>query len=54
MVNEEWKMRNEKLIYAFFQNAVNTNITLQYNPTLITHHSSLKTLKGGVFYAHDD
>lgn len=47
-------MRNEKLMYAFFQNAVNKSIALQCNPTLITHHSSLKTLKGGVFHAHDD
>ncbi|MDQ1326587.1 MAG: hypothetical protein QG564_1712 [Campylobacterota bacterium] len=39
-------MRNEKLMYAFFQNAVHKSIALQYNPTLITHHSSLKTLKG--------
>ena len=33
-------MRNEKLMYAFIQPDA--------------HHSLLKTLKGGVFHAHDD
>ena len=47
-------MRNEKLMYAFFQNALNKSSAPQYNPIFIIHHSSLKTLKGGVFYAHDD
>lgn len=36
-------MKNEKLMYAFFQNAMSKGIALQYNPTLITHHSSLIT-----------
>jgi hypothetical protein len=49
MANEEWKTRNERLMYAFFQNAVHKSIALQYSPALNTHCPSLKTLKGGVF-----